>query len=302
MLLRLAILAALFASSIAVQLRRDALTIERSQVEESSYLPDAWLASRLALSFDAAAADVFWIRAIQYYGGAKRRTEGTRSYDRLYPLLDLTTTLDPRFTIAYRFGSIFLAEAYPNGPGRPDLAIRLLEKGVAAEPAKWQYLQDIGFVHYWWLHDYRAAAEWFMRASKVPGAPWWLEPLSATTLAQGGDRAGSRRLWEELGRSADNEWLRAEAGRRIAQLDALDQLDKLLAVVQRYVADSGQVPQSWEDLIRTGHLREIPRDPAGTPYVLDPVAQSVSMSPASRLFPLPAEPPPLSSPPAARPG
>ena len=30
-------------------------------------------------------------------------------------MLDLTTTLDPRFNIAYRFGAIFLAERYPAG-------------------------------------------------------------------------------------------------------------------------------------------------------------------------------------------
>ena len=52
-------------------------------------------------------------------------------YPLLYPLLDLTTTLDPVFNIAYRFGSIFLAEPYPGGAGRPDLAITLLEKGLA---------------------------------------------------------------------------------------------------------------------------------------------------------------------------
>ena len=34
-------------------------------------------------------------------------------YPLLYPLLDITTTLDPRFNIAYRFGAIFLAEPYP---------------------------------------------------------------------------------------------------------------------------------------------------------------------------------------------
>ena len=34
----------------------------------------------------------------------------------------------------------------------------LLEKGLAARPDKWEYMQDIGFVHYWWRHDFAAAA------------------------------------------------------------------------------------------------------------------------------------------------
>ena len=60
----------------------------------------------------------------------RRTSKASQTYPLLYPLLDLTTTLDPRFNIAYRFGAIFLAEPYPGGPGRPDLAIALLEKGL----------------------------------------------------------------------------------------------------------------------------------------------------------------------------
>ena len=52
-------------------------------------------------------------------------------------------------------------------------------------PDKWQYWQDIGFVYYWNVHDYRRAAEAFKRGADVPGAPWWMQSLAATTLAQG---------------------------------------------------------------------------------------------------------------------
>ena len=55
-----------------------------------------------------------------------------RHFDLLYPLLDLTTTLDPASTSRTGSAPIFLAEPYPGGPGRPDLAIALLEKGLRA--------------------------------------------------------------------------------------------------------------------------------------------------------------------------
>ena len=87
----------------------------------------------------------------------------------LYPLLDLTTTLDPYFSIAYRFGAIFLGEAYPGGPGRPDLAIALLQKGLAAQPEKWQYMQDLGFVYYWHMRDYKPRRP--RRSSAPPTCP-----------------------------------------------------------------------------------------------------------------------------------
>src|SRR5207248_2981851 len=83
------------------------------------------------------------------------------------------------FNIAYRFGAIFLAEPYPGGPGRPDLAIELLQKGLRERPGKWEYMEDIAFVHYWYNHDYIAASDWFRKASELPEAPWWLRSMAA---------------------------------------------------------------------------------------------------------------------------
>ena len=91
-----------------------------------------------------------------------------KNYDLLGPLLDITTTLDPEFNAAYRFGAIFLTEAYPNGPGRTDLAVALLKKGIERKPERWEYYMDIGFIYYWWVQDYEQAAEWFDRAAGCP--------------------------------------------------------------------------------------------------------------------------------------
>ena len=101
-------------------------------------------AKRLALGFDTVVSDVYWIRAVIYYGG-RRRAETRRSYDELFPLLDLVTSLDPQFKVAYRFGALFLSEPPPGGPGRPDQAIALLERGVERD-GDWEYYEDIGFV------------------------------------------------------------------------------------------------------------------------------------------------------------
>jgi hypothetical protein len=245
---------------------------------------------KAALSFDALLADVYWIRALQYFGGMKRTAGGARRYALLHPLLDIATTLDPHFNIAYRFGAIFLTEAYPNGPGRPDLAVRLLEKGIAANPKKWQYVMDIGFVHYWWLHDYQAAARWFKRASGMEGAPWYLESLAANTLVLGGDRQASRYMWQQIYQSADNDWLKQDARRRLVQLDALDQIDDLEEGLRRFTAATGVRPASWTELVQRGVLRGEPVDPAGAPYLLID-GSKVTVASSSPLYPLPNEPP-----------
>jgi hypothetical protein len=234
---------------------------------------------------------VCWIRAIQHFGG-ERLSQTTPNYDLLFPLLDLTTTLDPHFSVAYRFGSIFLSEPFPGGAGRPDLAIKLLEKGIRMD-GRWQFFHDIAFVHYWHTGRYAEAADWFQRAAKQPGAPYWLNPLAAATLAQGGQRAASRLLWQQLQQTSDNEFIRTSAERRLIQLDLLDFFDQIEPVVQKYAAANPEGPLTWERLLRDGIIRRIPLDPAGMPLELNPWWGTLDVSPKSPLYPLPAEPPPI---------
>lgn len=288
----------LLGGALAAQVARDNRYAAWEAESSLLYVRSGAVLTRLGLAFDDLLADLYWIRAVQHYGSTKIADEADRTYDLLYPFLDFTTTLDPRFNIAYRFGAIFLTEAYPDGPGRPEQAIALLEKGVAAMPEKWQYVMDIGFIHYWWLHDYEAAAEWFRIASEVEGAPWWLEPLAATTLAQGGQRGGSRLLWQQLFETSDNEWLQAEAGRRLLQLDALDALDQLALAAQAYRDRTGDWPRTWAQLIDTGLVPFEPLDPTGTGYILVPGTGEFELSRESLLFPLPREPEALPDPPS----
>jgi hypothetical protein len=242
---------------------------------------------RLALSYDDLLADMYWIRSVQHYGSTRRSADPDKRYDMLYPLLDLTTSLDPRFNIAYHFGAMFLAEPPPGGPGRDDLAIALLEKALAVQPDKWDFMQAIGFVHYWWRQDYTQAAMWFRRASEAPGAPLWMAPLAATTLAEGGSRASSRVLWQEIARTAEAEWFRNEAARRLQQLDAMDQIDRLQQAADVFERRFGRKAASWNDLRQAGYLRGTPADPAGAPYQID--SGTVHLSRQSRLYPLPVQ-------------
>jgi tetratricopeptide (TPR) repeat protein len=242
---------------------------------------------RAALGYDALLADIYWIRAVVYFGRQRLSTAKDKTYDQLYPMLDLVTLLDPRFTVAYRFGAIFLSEAYPNGPGRPDLAVDLLQRGLERDPNRWEYARDIGFVYSWTYRDYQTAAEWFTKGSLMPNAPVWLKSTAAMTLAQGGDRDAARVLWRQLYETAEVDWLKQAADTRLAQLDALDVIDRLNEIVWRYQARAGRFPASWQELAAAGVLRGIPVDPAGVPYVLDQVNEDVQLSQKSPLWPLP---------------
>ena len=285
------VLATLLATTVTIEVVRDRLTPAHQITARYLYVRSDTALRRLAVAYQALLADVYWIRTIQHYGGDRLSIDDRNRYELLYPLLDITTTLDPRFTLAYRFGAIFLAEPFPGGPGRPDQAVALLRKGVQASPSKWEYVHDIAFVYYWQLRDAATAARWFQRASEIPGAPEWLQPLAATMLIQGGDRTSSRFLWRQLHASAEQDWLRSIAERRLVQLDALDQIDQLEAAVRRFERQVGPERLTWPRLVREGVVPGVPVDPTGTPYELDPIRGTVTVSPRSELFPMPIEPP-----------
>jgi len=282
-----------FAAAISIQISRDRWYPRDDPAREQIlYVTSGNALQRIALSFDAVLADVYWIRAIQHYGGD--RLSGPRAqtkYQLLYPLLDLTTTLDPYFNIAYRFGAIFLSEAYPGGPGRPEQSVALLRKAITVMPQKWQYYHDVGFVYYWRLRDYQSAALWFQRAAAQPNAPNWLTPLAASMLTRGNDRAAARFLWQQIAKS-EEAWLRRSAERSLLQLQALDQIDQLEAIVQKYPVPSGE-PHTWSSLMKRGVLPGQPVDPVGTPYILDPATGRVRVSEQSPIYPMPEEPRPV---------
>ena len=275
----IAVVATMAAASTVVRVR-DGRYLLPEPAERLLYLKSGRVARVLSLSFTALAADVYWMRAIQHYGGDRLSGRVTGRFELLYPMLDLTTTLDPRFVVAYRFGAIFLAGE------RPDQAIRLLEKGLAADPARWQYAHDIGFVHLWDYGDARTAAAWFDRAARMTNAPNWLQPLAAATLV-GTDRDAARVSLRDLALNADQVWIQSAARRMLAQVDALDQIDQLQELAARYQSARQTAPSNWADLVRAGLLRGLPQDPAGTPYEWDRAAGRVTMSPKSPLFPLP---------------
>ncbi len=284
------------AGVVMLQVIRERIFPEREPAQQILYVNSPAVLTRLALSYDALVSDLYWIRAVQYYGGTRLSGAPQKSYDLLYPLLDLTTSLDPKFNIAYEFGAFFLSEKAPGGPGRSDLAIRLLEKGMAARPDRFQYPYDIGFVHDR-DGDYAEAAEWFERAAETSGAKkegeradLWLIPLAASTKATGGDTRSARLMYQQL-LKADAAWLRNDAQRRLKQLDAIDQIGQLQHLVREYERRFGDPPPRWEDMAQTGFLKGVPVDPEGYPYLLNPWWGDVTINGESPLWPLPTENP-----------
>jgi hypothetical protein len=282
-----AVMAGLLAMSVWLQVVRD-----RGWTAFEPATPIMWLQSpstmkTAALGFDSLVSDLYWMRAVVYFGRQSLSGDPHKNYDLLYPLLDVVTTLDHRFNVAYRFGAIFLSEPAPGGPGRPDLAIALLKKGVALNPSRWEYLHDIGFIYYWHFRDFAQGAAYLEQAAQVPGAPPFLRSTAATMHADSGNRQSARLLWTQIRDTAETDTLRGIGNLRLQQLDAMDMLDQLNQIVQRFEQHTGRMPSDWRELIAARLIRGIPLDPAGTPFEIDAAGRAVRVSERSTLWPMP---------------
>ncbi len=229
------------------------------------YFTSGHVLRRWAIGYNGLLADLYWTRAVQYYG--RRRLAGAKHYPLLGDLLRTATDLDPHLLIAYRFGAIFLSEKSPHGAGEPQAALQLIRRGIVANPGYWRLWEDLGFTYYWDLKDYPMAAHAFETGSRQPGAYVWMKTMAAAVAAKGGEINTSRLLWAEIYQTAQTRDVRASALAHLTALDAEQQILTLTRLVQRYRRATGHLPSSFSDMVSAGYLRKIPLDPTGAPYV-----------------------------------
>jgi hypothetical protein len=94
-------------------------------------------------------------------------------------------------------------------------------------------------------------------------------------------------MWLAIRQSAEIDWLKEDADRRLGQLDVLDLIDGVQRAVDIARPRTGKLT-TWPELIRAGVLRGVPLDPAGVPLDIDSDGQ-VHLSVKSRLYPLPSQ-------------
>jgi hypothetical protein len=256
----------LFAAIAALQMRIDSRASSLAQASDELLVRSPSALKKMSLGYDSLLADIYWTRAVQYYG-ARFATKGA-TFPLLWPLLDITSTLDPKMIVAYRFGAIFLSESGSGGAGRPDLAVELVKRGIAANPDEWRLDMDLGFLYYWRLRDYPSSTSAFLEGSKKPGAPSWLPIMAARVAQKGGSLETSRMIWSAIYESNKDPKIRERAYQTLRGLKAKEDEIEIDQLAEEYQQRFARPPRSLGELRSAGLLSGIPLDPDGYPYLL----------------------------------
>jgi tetratricopeptide (TPR) repeat protein len=248
-------------------------------------------ARRMSLAFNGLAADWYWLRSLQYVGRKVGAYSGSFTLDdmraldirNLGALLEQSTALDPQFMAAYEFGAVVLPSI------DRDAAVRLVERGIRENPHEWPLYHHLGYNH-WQAGRFQQASEAYEAGARQPGAPAWMHVMAAQMNAQGGSRAVAREMYRRMYEGSTDEQVRTLAVTRLAQLESLEERERIRQVLSDFRERVGRCPAVWREvapLLRAARLRldaaGAPLDPSEVPYVLDAAACDVKLGEDSRI-------------------
>lgn len=205
----LAVAALLLASAALVQAHATT-RLDKMREEELLFYPSGFMVRQAALGYETAAADLAWLRGIQYYG-EHRLTDN--KFGLIEHVMGVVADLDPRFIEPYVFGAFVMAQEMKE----PERGLALLERGMRANPTDWRLPFEVGFLHYVTRHDYASAARYFTWSSRMPGHEPYAERFAAFTHARAGNKDMAILLWKEVFANG-NEYMQDVARRELVRL------------------------------------------------------------------------------------
>lgn len=227
------------------------------------YLPSGKYLKVMALGFEGLLADVLYLWSIQYYGNFDIKDRYTY-LEHIYG--QVITELDPHYLDPYLVGALIMAvEAR-----QPEMALRLLDKGVENNPGQWIVAFEAGFLCYNDLHDYRRAAYYFKKAIEIPGAHPLVRRLYAEMYNRAGDKRTSLREWSDIYQTSDDPRVQNVAWNHVHDLKVDVDVADLQDMVSRFRDKAGRPPGRLRELVTAGVVQALPADPEARDYLYDP--------------------------------
>lgn len=160
-------------SLVSLHMQVDQLVSDTQYDRNAFELPKYEVLRLCTLGFDQLFSDVYWLLFVQYCG--ERQFGRGDVHRRTYDYVNLITELDPRFEKPYWFG----CWAIGYWQKRPDLADKVLQRGMKYNPNDWYLPFLAGCNQYIFGKDSKAGAVYFRKAASIKGAPPFLTRQAA---------------------------------------------------------------------------------------------------------------------------
>jgi hypothetical protein len=267
----LAIIAALLGVAVTAEVQLTRTPRQDPLGRRLLYLPSPEMVRIMSLGNPNLAADVLYLWSIQYYSFF----EPHERFLYLETIYGLITDLDPLYFDAYRIGALIMQ--IQTGGDQNELkesVRRLFDKGLRNLPDSWQLAETAAWDFFIRFQDRRTALHYAEVAAAHPEAAprikrmvgVWRDKESVWTLDDSID------YWRRALEDAKDEMDRVICTNQLYDAVTARDRQQLEPLLVAYAEHFGDCPESWQELIRAGALREVPRDLFGDPYGISPQA------------------------------
>jgi len=277
----------------ATALAASRLHVERERPYDVDAIPRSSALGFPFLGHRTLAADMTWLRAVQYIGEPRGDERG---WGKLFPLVDVVTDLDPGHGYAYQVAGTILSNV-----GRVDESNRILEKGTRAVPNRYILPYYRAFNAFYYQGDWTEAGKWAEVAARTPGAPQHVRQNVLAYYVKGRRADAAVAFLEQALQEArdpdSRKALESQLTQARLELDAARLEEAIETWRDRYHAG----PLSLGQLVSEGLLQAIPPDPYGGELFLDAEGRVRSSANPFR-FGRPERPDQMTPSPKTRPG
>lgn len=240
-------------------------------------VPPAPMLRLLSLGHPTLAANMYWLRTVQYIGEPRARRRG---WDRLLPLADLVTDLDPGHGYAYQVTGVVLGSV-----DRIEQSNAILEKGMRNVPDRYILPYLRAFNAFYYQGDYAAAGEFVEIAARTPGAPAHLRQNVLAMYVKGRRADAAIAFLRQALDAAEDEESRKAIASQLEQAIFEREAEVVDEAIAAYRERHGIAPWSVELLITDGFLRALPAEPFGGQWILGDDGRARSTAHGHRLRP-----------------
>ena len=226
------------------------------------YIPSGKYLKHATFGYSSLVADLIYIWAIQYYSDYSI----AERYDYLDHIFSIIAELDPLYLDPYEMGALIAVYEARN----PYLAFKVLDMGLEKNPDQWIFPYQAGHYAASTLKDYELAREYYKKTMEIQGAPDIAKRLYADASFKDLDYQSAWENWEEVYERTDDERIKKIASNHLYQVRTAMDIARLEEAVEKYRQEYGRFPGDLYQLVRTGFLSSVPKDPDDNDYIYDP--------------------------------
>jgi tetratricopeptide (TPR) repeat protein len=217
----------------------------------------------MSLEFKGLMSDFLLFKFMTFIGGHVQDINqfNEQHWSFIEDSLERITDLDPYFWDAYLFAEMFLTWQGQ----RYQAANNLLLKARQYRTDDYRASYYLGFNHYYFLKDNVNGAKYLMEASKLPGSPYYLASLAARLSVYSYQHRVGILFLEELLKDTKEQRAIEEFRLRIETMKIMDRLEQTIA---QYEKEYKRMPESLDELVKSGMLDKIPNDPYGGQFLM----------------------------------